>query len=281
MRISQDWSAGILAGKFPNPTNSPAGKDAGAPSASVKTASASSERTGGSRAGQCEQSRLAAEIRNSLVPLPSRGWKCPTTNSGVDLRQHAQASVAVWSDGHCPSCKKPVPMYEWVPDALKQPWKMRCPQCKELFPRTTSPGSIAQVWTTECLRSGTRRPLVALQHGKHHRTAILIHCTKFGWMMRWLRRRRKPGGLSTLISSSVNGSKRIRRRNPKSRSAYVATGDHRLRTQGGRLAGNALLIFIRRSTSGRGRDVMKARRARVTFLPGTMRVWSLRPRAGL
>ena len=41
----------------------------------------------------------------------------------------------VWSDGHCPSCKKPVPMYEWAPDALKQPWKMRCPRCNELFPK--------------------------------------------------------------------------------------------------------------------------------------------------
>jgi len=41
----------------------------------------------------------------------------------------------VWSDGYCPACKKPVPMYEWVPEALKQPWKMRCPQCKELFPK--------------------------------------------------------------------------------------------------------------------------------------------------
>lgn len=41
----------------------------------------------------------------------------------------------VWSDGYCPACKKPVPMYEWAPEALKQPWKMRCPQCKELFPK--------------------------------------------------------------------------------------------------------------------------------------------------
>jgi hypothetical protein len=41
----------------------------------------------------------------------------------------------VWSDGHCPACKKPVPMYDWKIDALKQPWKVRCPECKELFPK--------------------------------------------------------------------------------------------------------------------------------------------------
>ena len=41
----------------------------------------------------------------------------------------------VWSDGYCPACKKPVPMYEWKADALNQPWKIRCPQCKELFPK--------------------------------------------------------------------------------------------------------------------------------------------------
>ena len=44
-------------------------------------------------------------------------------------------SWMVWSDGYCPACRKPVPMYEWRPDALKRPWKMQCPQCKELFPK--------------------------------------------------------------------------------------------------------------------------------------------------
>lgn len=41
----------------------------------------------------------------------------------------------VWSDGYCPACKRPVPMYEWIADALGQPWKMRCPHCRELFPK--------------------------------------------------------------------------------------------------------------------------------------------------
>ena len=44
-------------------------------------------------------------------------------------------SWMVWSNGHCPACQKPVPMYEWMPDALERPWKMQCPQCRELFPK--------------------------------------------------------------------------------------------------------------------------------------------------
>ncbi|MEA2735001.1 MAG: oligo-alginate lyase, partial [Humisphaera sp.] len=41
----------------------------------------------------------------------------------------------VFSNGHCPSCQKPVPMYDWKIDALKISWKVRCPHCQELFPK--------------------------------------------------------------------------------------------------------------------------------------------------
>src|SRR5687767_11080746 len=41
----------------------------------------------------------------------------------------------VFSNGHCPACQKSVPMYDWKMDALKQPWKVRCPHCQELFPK--------------------------------------------------------------------------------------------------------------------------------------------------
>lgn len=43
-------------------------------------------------------------------------------------------SWMVWSNGYCPACGKSVPMYNWEMDALKQPWKTRCPLCKALFP---------------------------------------------------------------------------------------------------------------------------------------------------
>jgi len=45
----------------------------------------------------------------------------------------------VWSDGHCPSCRRKVPMYDWQMEAMGQPWKVRCPQCKELFPKNDFP----------------------------------------------------------------------------------------------------------------------------------------------
>ena len=44
-------------------------------------------------------------------------------------------SWMVFSDGYCPSCKKPVPMYTWEVDALAYPWKVRCPHCKQYFPK--------------------------------------------------------------------------------------------------------------------------------------------------
>lgn len=44
-------------------------------------------------------------------------------------------SWMVWSNGHCPSCKRDVPMYTWKMDALAKPWKTQCPHCNELFPK--------------------------------------------------------------------------------------------------------------------------------------------------
>lgn len=41
----------------------------------------------------------------------------------------------VLSDGICPACKQNVVMYDWIVDGLNHPWKMRCPRCRELFPK--------------------------------------------------------------------------------------------------------------------------------------------------
>lgn len=41
----------------------------------------------------------------------------------------------VWSSGHCPVCRTPLPEYTWVIDAVARPWKTRCPKCLEIFPK--------------------------------------------------------------------------------------------------------------------------------------------------
>src|SRR5438874_13594645 len=33
----------------------------------------------------------------------------------------------VFSNGFCPNCKQPVPMYDWQIDGDERPWKLRCP----------------------------------------------------------------------------------------------------------------------------------------------------------
>ena len=78
----------------------------------------------------------AAAIRDSLVTA-ARPWLKMSDDELWELMfgNTIRRAWQVWSDGHCPACQKPVPMYEWAPDALQHPWKMRCPQCKELFPK--------------------------------------------------------------------------------------------------------------------------------------------------
>jgi hypothetical protein len=46
-----------------------------------------------------------------------------------------ERSWMVWSDGYCPACKQSVPMYKWVIDPFKYPWKAVCPNCGEVFPK--------------------------------------------------------------------------------------------------------------------------------------------------
>ena len=113
----------------------PANPGAAAPNPKTGSAFFPSELVARARANARDHA-WAAEIRDSLVAA-AKPWMQLSDDElwrlmfGNTIRRSWQ----VWSDGHCPACKKPVPMYEWVPDALKQPWKMRCPQCKELFPK--------------------------------------------------------------------------------------------------------------------------------------------------
>jgi hypothetical protein len=44
-------------------------------------------------------------------------------------------SWMVLSNGDCPSCHQPVPLYDWKIDAIHHPWKLHCPHCAERFPK--------------------------------------------------------------------------------------------------------------------------------------------------
>ncbi len=48
---------------------------------------------------------------------------------------HIKRSWMVWSDGFCPACKHDVKMYTWEMEPWGLRWKVRCPHCKELFPK--------------------------------------------------------------------------------------------------------------------------------------------------
>jgi len=44
-------------------------------------------------------------------------------------------TTSVCSNGNCPSCRKSLGMYDWIIDAKASPWKVKCPNCGELFPK--------------------------------------------------------------------------------------------------------------------------------------------------
>jgi len=80
--------------------------------------------------------RWAAHIRTQIVQA-AKPWKTMSDDELWRLMfgSTITRSWMVWSNGFCPACKKKVPMYNWEIDALKRPWKVRCPHCREQFPK--------------------------------------------------------------------------------------------------------------------------------------------------
>ncbi|HUT75280.1 MAG TPA: heparinase II/III family protein [Armatimonadota bacterium] len=78
----------------------------------------------------------AAQIRDQ-VTAAAQPWLKFTDDELWDLMfgHTISRSWMVLSNGHCPACERDVPMYTWEMDALARPWKVRCPHCKELFPK--------------------------------------------------------------------------------------------------------------------------------------------------
>jgi hypothetical protein len=83
-----------------------------------------------------QTSRWAAQARDAIVAA-AQPWVKRSDDELWELMfgNSIKRAWQVLSNGHCPACKKPVPMYEWIPAALAQPWKMRCPRCGVLFPK--------------------------------------------------------------------------------------------------------------------------------------------------
>jgi len=78
----------------------------------------------------------AAEMREEIVEAAQPWLKFSDDGLwALMFGNTIRRSWMVWSDGHCPSCKKGVPMYNWEVRAVVRPWKMRCPHCQELFPK--------------------------------------------------------------------------------------------------------------------------------------------------
>jgi hypothetical protein len=87
-------------------------------------------------AANARQYPWAADIRKQTVAAADRWLRI----SDDDLRREVfgpriTRSHMVWSAGHCPACRRPVPMYDWQIDAWDRPWKVRCPHCQEQFPK--------------------------------------------------------------------------------------------------------------------------------------------------
>lgn len=78
----------------------------------------------------------AARVRDQLVAA-ARPWREMSDEALWRLMFGPTITRAwmVWSNGHCPACKQAVPMYNWTMDALREPWRVRCPHCREAFPK--------------------------------------------------------------------------------------------------------------------------------------------------
>lgn len=78
----------------------------------------------------------ARQARDRIVEA-ARPWVAFSDDELWDLMfgSTIRRSWMVWSNGHCPACGEGVPMYNWRIQALRLPWKLRCPHCKELFPK--------------------------------------------------------------------------------------------------------------------------------------------------
>ena len=86
--------------------------------------------------GNVERFDWAAEMRGGIVE-EARPWLEFGDEELWEMMfgHRITRSWMVWSNGHCPACGGETPMYTWQIAALAHPWKVRCPHCREFFPK--------------------------------------------------------------------------------------------------------------------------------------------------
>ncbi len=82
------------------------------------------------------KSPYATAMRDELVAA-AKPWLAYTDEQLWEMMfgNTIKRSWMVWSNGYCPACRKGVPMYTWVMDPHQHRWKVRCPHCREQFPK--------------------------------------------------------------------------------------------------------------------------------------------------
>ncbi len=82
-----------------------------------------------------ERYAWAAAIRDPIIRT-AEPWRKMSDEQLWQLMfgNTIKRSWMVWSNGHCPACEKPVPMYNWRMNPLAEPWKVYCPHCAARFP---------------------------------------------------------------------------------------------------------------------------------------------------
>lgn len=78
----------------------------------------------------------AVEMQRGIIERAEPWMKLSDDGLWESMFGHTiSRSWMVWSNGYCPACEQAVPMFNWEFDAFQRPWKVRCPHCRELFPK--------------------------------------------------------------------------------------------------------------------------------------------------
>ena len=82
------------------------------------------------------RSELGRQLRQQIIDAAAPWLKMADGElRGLMFGPTITRSWEVWAAGYCPACQGSATQFAWEADALRHPWKMRCPHCHELFPK--------------------------------------------------------------------------------------------------------------------------------------------------